>query len=196
MRTLKTNTGIKISFAISAILLAISYYYIFTKQDVKYCPPLALPVEIKYIERQLCQDSTLLIALDLAKDFDYYDYIGCRNIYKTYIDVYSSMYSLDKNLIEAIITVESKWCKDACSKKKAVGLMQVKNGSFIPSLNIKEGCRILRHNLNQVNGNVLKALMGYYCGSTKEPVNWYAYKVLRHWFYITYINGGYRVYNG
>jgi soluble lytic murein transglycosylase-like protein len=91
-------------------------------------------------------------------------------------------YSLDPNLIFAIIKVESNGKYNAVSHAGAIGLMQVmpKTGKWIgeqigeplehvallkhPALNIKFGVWYLNYLLRHFDGNITAALSGYYWG--------------------------------
>lgn len=76
-------------------------------------------------------------------------------LYKEYVQMYSKEFSVDENLVYSIIKVESKFKKDAVSKRNSKGLMQIsditqewaekelnleKVDIFDPETNIKIGC--------------------------------------------------------
>ena len=75
--------------------------------------------------------------------------------YSQYVERYSEEFGIDKNLVYSVIKVESKFKKDAISKKGAKGLMQISDITrewakkemklgdidiFDPETNIKIGC--------------------------------------------------------
>lgn len=62
-------------------------------------------------------------------------------------------------LIMSIIEVESNFNEKATSSDgRYIGLMQVKDGSFVPSENIKQGIYILHNNFNRVRAEELTPL--------------------------------------
>ncbi len=83
--------------------------------------------------------------------------------YQEYVEEYAAEFSLDKNLVYAVIKVESNFDKGAVSVAGAKGLMQLmdktavecnKKGKFgyqipldlfVPESNIRLGCYYLRH---------------------------------------------------
>ncbi|MGL5694263.1 MAG: lytic transglycosylase domain-containing protein [Peptostreptococcaceae bacterium] len=79
--------------------------------------------------------------------------------YSIYVEKYSNEYELDENLVYSVIKAESKFDKDAVSRKGAKGLMQISDITrdwaieeldlgdidiFDPETNIKIGCWYLR----------------------------------------------------
>ena len=106
----------------------------------------------------------------------------CQREYKNYVDKYSAEYNLDKNLVYSIIKTESNFNKDAVSVKKAMGLMQITEGTakwgaeeieidnfdidllFDPETNIRIGCWYIRRLLNQYK-SMDSALAAYNAGS-------------------------------
>lgn len=99
--------------------------------------------------------------------------------YKSLIEAYSEEYGLDKSLVYAVVKCESGFDSNAVSSIGAKGLMQLtdetyewvcsryKDNSdkdlFIPEVNIKAGCRLLRLHLKEF-GNVKTALAAYHAG--------------------------------
>ena len=87
--------------------------------------------------------------------------------YSVYVEKYSKEYNLEENLVYSVIKVESKFKKDAISRKGAKGLMQIsditKNWAieeldlkenidiFDPEINIKIGCWYLNKLYNTIN---------------------------------------------
>lgn len=103
--------------------------------------------------------------------------------YKEYVDKYSEEYDLDPYLVLAVIKTESKFNKDAVSKKDAKGLMQVMDSTgewiakeqeinyftpsmlFDPELNIKMGCWYLDNLEKEFDRNLELVLAAYNGGS-------------------------------
>lgn len=101
--------------------------------------------------------------------------------YENLIEKYSLEYGLDKNLVFAVVNVESRFDENAVSKKGATGLMQLmpetadwiaKKAIFedyreedlkIPSENIKLGCWYLSYFIEKYN-NLDLALASYNAG--------------------------------
>ena len=86
---------------------------------------------------------------------------------------YSSMYSLDENLVYAVIKAESNFDPHAVSSKGCRGLMQLAPGTaaemgvtdmFDPAQNIAGGTQYLAKMLNLFKNNVDLALAGYNAG--------------------------------
>jgi len=79
-------------------------------------------------------------------------------IHKATIEKYAQQNDFFPLLIAAIIQIESNWQPEAISKSKAVGMMGIlSDGSSEdikrlqnPILNIKFGCKILRHKINGI----------------------------------------------
>jgi soluble lytic murein transglycosylase-like protein len=96
---------------------------------------------------------------------------------------------LDPHLVLAVIDVESKFRKYAVSRSGARGLMQVMpfwikeigepgHNLFQERVNLRYGCTILRHYLDQERGNMQNAL-GRYNGSLGQAD--YPNRVFRAW---------------
>lgn len=103
--------------------------------------------------------------------------------YTDYIYKYSLESDVDPFLVAAIISVESKYQKDAVSKKNARGLMQISaqtgewgaevldiseynsNMLFDPETNIRIGTWYLRQLKNQFNNDIDLVLAAYNAGS-------------------------------
>ncbi len=108
--------------------------------------------------------------------------------YQEYVESYAQMYSLDKNLIYALIKVESNFDKDAVSAAGAKGLMQImditaadcnkKEGLgynipedlFVPEKNIRLGCYYISQLLS-IYGNIELAVTAYN-GGTGNVTKW------------------------
>jgi hypothetical protein len=104
------------------------------------------------------------VQFNLGQDFDKYDV----EIWKA-----SQRYSVDYNLVRAVIKAESNFNPKAVSRAGAKGLMQLMpqtamllqvNDSFHPDQNIDGGVRYLRYLLNLFNDNLSLALAGYNAG--------------------------------
>ncbi len=97
---------------------------------------------------------------------------GKRTDFDALIDVYANKYGVDKDLVHAVIQVESDYNPVAVSKKGAMGLMQlhpetandlgVHNPFHIES-NLEGGIRYLREMLDRY-GDIRKALAAYNAG--------------------------------
>ncbi len=93
--------------------------------------------------------------------------------WESLIDEASEKYSVDKNLISAVIVQESAGNQFAVSKAGAKGLMQLMDSTarslgvhnvFNPRLNIMGGTKYLRDMLDKYNGNEELALASYNAG--------------------------------
>ncbi len=85
-------------------------------------------------------------------------------------------YSVDPELIRAMITVESNWYPEAISSKGAMGLMQLMpmtakslsvSDPFDPEENISGGVRYFRMLLDMFKGDLRKSLAAYNAGPTR-----------------------------
>ena len=82
-------------------------------------------------------------------------------------------HSLDPDLVQAVVAVESGFRPDAVSPKGAQGLMQLMpytaralgvKDSFDPAANLEGGTRYLRALIARYNGDVTRALAAYNAG--------------------------------
>jgi len=128
----------------------------------------------------------LLIIVIIFFNFDLWSFR--RNFeevkYKDIIEKYASKYSIDAELLAAVIYVESRFDSQAVSHKGAVGLMQIMPATAfwaaekigdeefseaklkIPDYNIKIGGWYFAYLLNKYNNDVIKALAAYNAGHT------------------------------
>ncbi|MCX5916766.1 MAG: lytic transglycosylase domain-containing protein [Deltaproteobacteria bacterium] len=104
------------------------------------------------------------VHFNLGKNFEKYD----PEIWKA-----SQKYSVDYNLVKAVIKAESNFNPKAVSRAGARGLMQLRpqtanrlqvNDSFHPEENIDGGVRYLRYLMNLYNDNLQLALAAYNAG--------------------------------
>ena len=104
------------------------------------------------------------VQFNLGQDFEKYD----AEIWKA-----SQRYSVDYNLVRAVIKAESNFNPKAVSRAGARGLMQLMpqtatllqvSDSFHPDQNIDGGVRYLRYLLNLFNDNLSLALAAYNAG--------------------------------
>lgn len=92
------------------------------------------------------------------------------------VDYYSEQCTVPKELIYAVIDVESGWKPHAVSSKGAVGLMQLMpytafrfggNNRFDTADNLRTGIRYLRFLLTVFDGDLRLAVAAYYAGETR-----------------------------
>ncbi|WMJ81029.1 lytic transglycosylase domain-containing protein [Clostridium sp. MB40-C1] len=109
--------------------------------------------------------------------------------YENHIKKYSAMYNIDPYMVAAIIKVESNYDKNALSKKKAIGLMQLTPSTarevaekmdienftpemiLDPELNIKMGCWYI-DNLKKEFGNNMELVLAAYNGGRGNVKKW------------------------
>ena len=105
---------------------------------------------------------------------------SARGRYGSFIRTAAERYSLDPELIRAIIKVESDFNPYAVSKKGAMGLMQLMpdtakdmkvNAPFEAEDNIMGGSRYLRKLLDIFGGNLQLGLAAYNAGPTRVLAN-------------------------
>ncbi len=106
-----------------------------------------------------------------------------KDRYTPFIEICSKKYNLEKELIFAVIFVESRWDSNAVSSANAIGLMQIRDGERDPKKNINSGCAILRNYIKRFDGNIAMGLTAYHRGYTGAKrlghPSRYARKVLR-----------------
>ena len=93
--------------------------------------------------------------------------------YSAYIDSASKKYDITKELVEAVIQVESAFNQNATSPKGAMGLMQLMpatardlgvKDAYNPQQNIEGGVKYLRYLLDVYEGETRLALAAYNAG--------------------------------
>lgn len=110
--------------------------------------------------------------------------------YSEYVEKYAEEYSLDKNLVYAVIKVESNFNKDAVSAAGAKGLMQLMDKTasdcsskagfgyqipsdlFVPERNIRLGCYYLSGLISEYKDAELAVIA--YNGGTGNVKKWLA----------------------
>lgn len=94
------------------------------------------------------------------------------------VNLIAGLFGLRPEVVMAVIMLESGGSPNAVSSSGAVGLMQVmprEAGDAFkdrpsaedlrsPAINIAEGCKILRANLDHFDGDLRRALAAYYMG--------------------------------
>lgn len=95
-----------------------------------------------------------------------------KNDFDAYIDIYASKYGIDKDLVHAVIQVESDYNPWAVSRKGAIGLMQLHpdtandlgvHNPFNVESNLEGGIKYLKDMLDRY-GDLRKALAAYNAG--------------------------------
>lgn len=124
-------------------------------------------------------------ALYIGKD-EVYKYLYPKK-YSDYVEFYSKEYNIDENLVYSIIKAESKFNKDAISRRGAKGLMQIGDGTrdwaieelsiedvdiFEPEDNIRIGCWYL-NKLYREFGD-LDLVIAAYNGGSGNVKKWLA----------------------
>ena len=101
--------------------------------------------------------------------------------YRQYVEKYAEKYGEEKEVLYAVIKVESKFNPNAISKSKAKGLMQIMETTaietankmdlevteeelFKPEINIKLGLKYFTYLLNHYNNNYPLAIIAYNAG--------------------------------
>lgn len=125
---------------------------------------------------------------------------GETHAYDRYIHEAASLYTIPKELVRAVIRVESNFDAQAVSRANARGLMQLipataermlVGDSFDPRQNILGGTRYLRVLANLFNGNLQLTLAAYNAGENAvirhrgippyEETRKYVAKVIEHY---------------
>lgn len=95
-----------------------------------------------------------------------------KNDFDAYVDIYASKYGIDKDLVHAVIQVESDYNPLAISRKGAMGLMQLNpdtanalgvSNPFNVESNLEGGIKYLKEMLDRY-GDLRKALAAYNAG--------------------------------
>lgn len=144
-------------------------------------------------EDEITQSDHALKAFILSKNSGLTE-DAALNIVKS-INKASAAYEVDRELIAAIIWIESNFDPNTISGK-CVGLMQIHVNTgkslgltradlFNSDISIKHGTKYLSQHIRNYNGDVLKGLSAYNQGSTKvnsgNYSTWYQEKVSDRW---------------
>ena len=124
-------------------------------------------------------------ALYIGKD-EVYKYLYPKK-YSDYVEFYSKEYNIDEDLVYSIIKAESKFKKDAVSRRGAKGLMQIGDGTrdwameeldikdadiFEPEDNIRIGCWYLNRLYREFGD--LDLVIAAYNGGSGNVKKWLA----------------------
>ncbi|MBF0472451.1 MAG: lytic transglycosylase domain-containing protein [Nitrospirae bacterium] len=108
---------------------------------------------------------------DIQPYHDYHDFHD--NKYYTIASEKCSLHSVDPDLVQAVISVESNWNPNVMSSKGAMGLMQLMPGTahdlgvinpYDPNENIDGGVRYLKYLMDKYSGDKRLALAAYNAG--------------------------------
>ena len=145
--------------------------------------PAAEAVIYSYVDQKGTLHFTNVPADTRYKEMPGYDTIrkaAVRGRYGHIINTAAKRYSLDPELIRAIIKVESSFNPYAVSGKGAMGLMQLMPGTakdmevaapFVAQENILGGSRYLRKMLDLFNGDLRLSLAAYNAGPNRVLKN-------------------------
>lgn len=131
------------------------------------------------------------IALYIEKD-EIYKYIYPKK-YSDYVEFYAKEYNLDENLVYSVIKAESKFDKEAVSRRGAKGLMQIGDSTrdwaieelemedvdiFEPRDNIRIGCWYLNKLYREFGS--LDLVIAAYNGGSGNVKKWLSDKEYSH----------------
>lgn len=131
------------------------------------------------------------IALYIEKD-EIYKYIYPKK-YSDYVEFYAKEYNLDENLVYSVIKAESKFDKEAVSRRGAKGLMQIGDSTrdwaieeldmedvdiFEPRDNIRIGCWYLNKLYREFGS--LDLVIAAYNGGSGNVKKWLSDKDYSH----------------
>jgi len=131
---------------------------------------------------------------EIVEDREVRIFLNRLSPYQSIVENWAHCFSVDENIVRAIIWTESSGDPDAESKKHALGLMGVlyttaqqmgftgqPDDLFDPDTNVHYGTKYLRWQLDRYEQNIQMALSAYEAG-TYTPINqWYVDKVLGYY---------------
>jgi soluble lytic murein transglycosylase-like protein len=124
-----------------------------------------------------------------------------RELAVQHVEVYSRVYQVHMELVEAIIEVESNWSPPAVSPKGAVGLMQLMPATavrfgvrnrFDVEDNIRGGVRYLAWLIGLFGGDLRLAVAAYYVGESQILLRGLAYSSPEVFRYVSRVARRYR----
>lgn len=131
---------------------------------------------------------------EIVEDWEVRIFLNHLSPYQSIVEDRAHYFSVDENIVRAVIWTESSSDPNAESKKHALGLMGVlyttaqqmgypgePDGLFDPDTNVYYGTKYLRWQLDRYGQNIQMALSAYEAG-TYTPINqWYVDRVFGYY---------------